>query len=104
MQGINYLAHKSMLEFKEKLLKSLLHRAGCGRVFMSDAEFSSKQCLRELWEGIDKNLIMGFVVRGNPTWHRVLYRFKGLPVGCRGGVNLWGRKVWVYKVKLGRER
>lgn len=56
-----------------------------------------------LWGGIDKNLIKGFVVRGNPTWHRVLHRFKGLPVGCRGRVRLWGRNVWVYKVRLGRE-
>jgi len=100
---ICYLAPISMLEFKEDLLRDLLRRAGCGRVFVSDAEFSSKQCLRELWEGIDKKLITGFVVRGNPAWHGVLYRLKGSPVGCRRRVRLWGRDVWVYKIRLGRE-
>jgi len=95
----------SMLEFKETLLRCLLRRAGSGRIFVSDAEFSSKECLslKELWEAVDRNLISGFVVRGNPAWHRVLYRFKGMPVGCRGRVKLWGRDVWVHKVKLGRE-
>lgn|GEM_PF-5756795 len=38
---ICYLAPISMLEFKEDLLRDLLHRAGCGRTFVSDAEFSS---------------------------------------------------------------
>lgn len=100
---ICYLAPISMLDFKEDLLRDLLHRAGCGRTFVSDAEFSSKECLKELWEAVDNDLIMGFVVRGNPRWHRILYRFKGLPVGCKRRVNLWGRNMWVYKVKLGRE-
>lgn len=100
---ICYLAPISMLEFKEDLLRDLLRRAGSGRVFVSDAEFSSKECLKELWEAVDKNLIAGFVVRGNPRWHRILYRFQGLPVGCKGRVSLWGRNAWVYKVKLGRE-
>jgi hypothetical protein len=100
---ICYLAHMSMLEFKETLLRDLLQRAGSGRVFVSDAEFSSKECLKELWEAVDQSLITGFVVRGNPTWHRILYRFKGLPVGCKVRVNLWGREVWVYKVRLGSE-
>lgn len=100
---ICYLAHKSMLEFRENLLKNLLQRAGSGRVFVSDAEFSSKECLDELWTGVDQGLIMGFVVRGNPRWHRVLCRFKGSRVGCKGKVKLWERYVWVHKVKLGRE-
>jgi len=43
------------------------------------------------------------VVRGNPRWHRILYRFKGSPQGLKGKVKLWGREVWVYKVKLGKE-
>jgi len=102
-KAICYLVPMSMLEFKEDLLKDLIGRAGSERVFVSDAEFSSKQCLRELWEGMDKNLIKGFVIRGNPTWHRVLYRFKCLPAGCKGRVKLWGRNMWVYKVKLGKE-
>lgn len=38
---ICYLAPISMLDFKEDLLRDLLHRAGCGRIFVSDAEFSS---------------------------------------------------------------
>jgi len=100
---ICYLAPMSMLDFKEDLLKDLLQRAGSGRVFVSDAEFSSKECLKELWIGVDQGTIKGFVVRGNPRWHRLLYRFKGSPLGCRGRVKLWGRNVWVYKVKLGRE-
>jgi hypothetical protein len=100
---ICYLASISMLDFKEDLLHDLLHRAGCGRTFISDAEFSSKECLKELWQAIDKELITGFVVRGNPRWHRILYRFQGLPVGCKRRMTLWGRKIWVYKVKLGRE-
>jgi len=100
---ICYLAHMSMLEFKEDLLEDLIERAGSGRVFVSDAEFSSKECLDRLWGGVDRSLIEGFVVRGNPRWQRVLYRFKGSPVGWRGKVNLWGREVWVHKVKLGRE-
>lgn len=92
-----------MLEFKEDLLRTLLERAGSGRVFVSDAEFSSKECLAELWKGVDQGLITGFVVRGNPVWHRVLYRFKGSPMGCRGKVELWGRVLWVHKVKFGKE-
>lgn len=100
---ICYLAHMSMLEFKEDLLKDLLQRAGYGRAFVSDAEFSSKECLEELWAGVDKGLITGFVVRGNPRWHRILYRFKGSSMGCKGKVKLWGRDMWVHKVKLGRE-
>jgi len=100
---ICYLAHMSMLEFKEDLLRDLLQRAGSGRVFVSDAELSSKECLEELWGGIDQGLIKGFVVRGNPRWHRVLYRFKGSPMGCKGKIKLWGREMWVHKVKLGRE-
>jgi len=100
---ICYLAHMSMLEFKEDLLKDLLQKAGSGRVFVSDAEFPSKECLEDLWAGVDQSLIMGFVVRGNPRWHRVLYRFKGSPVGYKGKVKLWGRDVWVHKVKLGKE-
>lgn len=100
---ICYLAHKSVLEFKEELLKGLLREAGSGRIFVSDAELSSKGCLKELWEGVDQSLIMGFVLRGNPRWQRVLYRFTGSPVGCKGKVKLWGRDVWVHKVKLGRE-
>jgi len=100
---ICYLAHKSMLKFKENLLKNLLQRAGSGRVFVSDEEFSSRQCLHELWTDVDQGLIIGFVVRGNPRWHRVLYRFKGSRVGCKGKVKLWERYVWVHKVKLGRE-
>jgi len=100
---ICYLAHMSMLEFKEDLLRDLLKREGSGRVFVSDAEFSSKECLEELWEGVDHGLIAGFVVRGNSRWQRVLYRFKGSPVGCKGKVKLWGRDVWIHKVKLGRE-
>ncbi|MFW6117309.1 MAG: hypothetical protein ACOC6G_01830 [Thermoproteota archaeon] len=98
-----YLAHMSMLDFKEDLLHDLLQRAGCGRVFVSDAEFSSKECVRMLWEAVDQGLITGFVVRGNPRWHRVLYRFQGLPVGCKKRVKLWGREVWIHKVKLGSE-
>jgi hypothetical protein len=100
---ICYLAPMSMLEFKEDLLRDLLHRAGSGRIFVSDAEFSSKRCLEELWEAVDRGVIPGFVVRGNPRWHRVLYRFQGLPVGCKKRVKLWGREVWVHKVKLGTE-
>ncbi len=100
---ICYLAPITMLEFKEDLLQELLQRAGSGRVFVSDAEFSSKECLEELWKGIDQNLIVGFVVRGNPRWHRVLYRFKGSAVGCKGKVKLWERDMWVHKVKLGKE-
>jgi hypothetical protein len=100
---ICYLAHMSMLEFKEDLLEDLIERAGSGRVFVSDAEFSSKECLDRLWGGVDRSLIKGFVVRGNPRWQRVLYRFKGSPVGWRGKVKLWGREVWVHRVKLGGE-
>lgn len=102
-KAICYLAHISMLEFKEDLLRTLLERAGSGRVFVSDAEFSSKECLAELWKGVDQGLITGFVVRGNPVWHRALYRFKGSPMGCRGKVELWGRVLWVHKVKFGKE-
>jgi len=98
-----YLAPISMLEFKEDLLQDLLIRAGSGRIFVSDAEFSSKGCLRELWGGVDHGLITAFVVRGNPRWHRALYRFRGAPVGCKGRVKLWGREVWVHKVRLGKE-
>jgi len=100
---ICYLAPISMLEFKEDLLRDLLQREGSGRVFVSDAEFSSKECLEELWKGVGQGLIEGFVVRGNPRWHRVLYRFRGSPPGLKGRVKLWGREVWVYKIKLGRE-
>jgi len=100
---ICYLAHKSMLELKEDLLRDLLHEAGSGRIFVSDAELSSKECMKELWDGVDRGLIEGFVVRGNPRWQRVLYRFQGSPVGCKGRVKLWGREVWVHKVRLGRE-
>jgi len=100
---ICYLAPISMLEFKEDLLRDLIQREGFGRVFVSDAEFSSKECLKELWGGIDHGLITGFVVRGNPRWQRVLYRFKGSPMGCKGKVKLWERDVWVHKVNLGKE-
>jgi len=63
---IFYLAHMSMLEFKEDFLRDLLQRAGSGKVLVSVAEFSSKECLEELWEGVDHGLIPGFVARGNP--------------------------------------
>jgi len=84
---ICYLAHMSMLEFKEDLLKDLLQKAGSGRVFVSDAEFPSKECLEDLWAGVDQSLIMGFVVRGNPRWHRVLYRFKGSAAFCQKNMH-----------------
>jgi hypothetical protein len=65
-RAICYLAHMSMLEFKESLLHDLLQRASYGRALVSDAEFSSKECLEELWVGVDQCLITGFVVRGKP--------------------------------------
>jgi hypothetical protein len=102
-KAICYLAHISMLEFKEGLLRTLLERAGSRRVFVSDAEFSYKDCVAELWNGVDQGLITGFVVRVNPVWHRVLCRLKGSPTGCKDKVELWGRVLRVHKVKLGKE-
>jgi len=101
--SICYLAHKSMLDWKEDLLGELLERAGSGRVLVADGEFGSKECMKHLWRGVENGLLEGFVVRGNPRWHRILYRFKGSHPGLKKRVRLWGRTVWVYKTRLGDE-
>ncbi len=101
--SICYLAHKSMLDWKEDLLQDLLDRAGSGRILVADGEFGSKKCMKRLWEAVDTGLLEGFVVRGNPRWHRLLYRFQGAPPGLKRRARLWGRTVWVYKVRLGDE-
>jgi len=101
--SICYLASKSMLDWKEDLLWDLLERAGSGRVLVADGEFGSKECIKHLWRGVDTGLLEGFVVRGNPRWHRILYRFKGSQPGLKKRVKLWGRTAWVHKARLGDE-
>ena len=101
--SVCYLAHKSMLDWKEDLLQDLLGRAGSGRILVADGEFGSKKCMKRLWEAVDTGLLEGFVVRGNPRWHRLLYRFQGAPLGLKKRARLWGREVWVYKARLGDE-
>ena len=53
-------------------------------------------------DSLDKGLISGFVAGGNPAWVGSYTGFKAPLSRWRRLVKLLGRKVWVYKVKLGR--
>lgn len=52
---ICYLACKSMLDWKEDLLWSLIQRTEASRVLVADGQFGSKECMKRLWKAVDQS-------------------------------------------------